>query len=130
MGFLGRRTRGDRPTTAGVPEAVLDDGDRARLLAAGESDVVRTWSHFWYCDDERDAERVVPTMRERGWRITRMARAVDASGWVIVATRDDVVTPAVIRSTRAFFAGLAARVAGGEYDGWEFAGSGTSAIAV
>lgn len=128
MGFLGRRTRGDRPGAV-ASEIELPGDDRERLRGVDDGDV-RTWSHYWYCDDERDARSVLPAMRERGWRITRLARAVDASGWVVVATRDDVVTPAVVRAARAFFAGLAATVTGGEYDGWELVGSGRAAVAV
>lgn len=103
----------DRATSADAKQLALMDGlfDLARP---------QSWRQFWYCATQDGATGAATRMRADGWHVDRIGRAVEGTGWAIVADRDDlVVTSAAVSNARTFFVALAAQAAGGEYDGWE-----------
>ena len=123
--FSRRRTSvGEAASAASVGSpGDVDPEDRAKLLelaARSDLSVPCRLTHFWYCAAEEDARVAAANMREHGWRIIRLGRAVDGTGWAVAADQEaTVLTESAVAQARRFFTGLALQVDGGEYDGWE-----------
>src|SRR3954447_9158373 len=71
--------------------------------------------HFLYLPTPNDADTVARALDRDGWS-TSIEESEDA--WLITASRTYVLTPEVVRDTRAQLSKLVARHAG-VYDGWE-----------
>lgn len=80
----------------------------------------RHWVHYLYCGDEVAARLAAVDIKGAGWAIKRVDEAAKGPGWVVIAERHRaVISASTVRDARAFFETVAARVPGGEYDGWE-----------
>lgn len=118
MRLFGRRTqRSNTPASTGN----ADDDAALRAIAAQSSLLThRHWIQYLYCRDEAAARTAAEEIKAGGWKIRRADKAAKGAGWVVVAERyGAIVSPAAVRDARIFFEGVAARVADGEYDGWD-----------
>lgn len=121
MTAMGKIWEFGRRTSGSAGEALLTAADRASLATvSGAVTTARPWLHFWYCDTERDARAAADRMRESGWGIRRLGRAVGEDGWAVIAVRTvSVIDERTVSDARRFFTDLARRHHG-DYDGWEY----------
>lgn len=96
----------------------LDDETMKQLALQGVNfDLPRDWVHYVYCETAEDADSIALVAGAAGWTVRRAATSPG-----IVASRDDTpVNGQTVPEVRGFFEGLASRVKGGDYDGWEAA---------
>jgi regulator of ribonuclease activity B len=114
--FKKRERRGQAYAT-GHP---LDDAQLAEIAARSDLTSPRHWIHYLYCRDEVAARIAAAEVTAGGWEIQGVHAAAQGPGWLVIAELHGAVTsPAAVRDARSFFESLAARVDGGDYDGWE-----------
>lgn len=97
-------------------------GDDALLTEiAKHSDLgrPREWTHYLHCADQGAAIKAAAEIQDGGWELQLVDRSTERPGWVVIAERHTVTSPAAVREARAFFEQVASHVDGGEYDGWE-----------
>ena len=104
-------------------ESSGDAADDALLQQiAKRSDLTRPrhWLHYVYFAGEDGARAAAGEAKAAGWTLQTVDVAATGDGWVVIAEQHGVVlTPSRVAEARDFFQGLAARHAGGDYDGWE-----------
>jgi hypothetical protein len=99
---------------------VGDDALLAQIAARSDLETPRHWVHYLYCADERAAKTAASAIAAGGWALQRVDEAAQGPGWVGIAERHGAVTSAdAVREARLFFEAVAAKVPGGDYDGWE-----------
>jgi hypothetical protein len=70
--------------------------------------------------DEPQAHSAAQVIAAAGWQIQRVDVAAGGiPGWVVIAEKQAVTTPAAVRDARTFFEGVADAYGRGDYDGWE-----------
>lgn len=114
MALFGRKPK---PQPAFPPTGnPLDDLTMQQLAIHGaDFNVPRDWVHYVYCQTDEGAAELETVASAAGWTVRRAA-----TGSGIIANRIDMpVNGHTVPEVRGFFEGLAARVPGGEYDGWE-----------
>jgi hypothetical protein len=80
----------------------------------------RHWVHYLYAADEPAAREAERQITAEGWQIQRVDEAAKGPGWVVIAERHDAkLSPEAVVEARRLFEGVAARIDGGDYDGWE-----------
>jgi hypothetical protein len=107
-------------STPAVTSHAGDDRLLAEIQSQSNPLAPRHWVHYLYCADEDAARDAATEIAAAGWTLQRVDVAAQRTGWVVIAEKHDVVTsPSAVRAARTFFEGVAARIDGGDYDGWE-----------
>ncbi|UOY01148.1 ribonuclease E inhibitor RraB [Blastococcus sp. PRF04-17] len=115
MRFL-RRRHARFPTTGHAGDDMLLE----QLATQSDLSAGRHWVHYLYVGDEAAARVAAGEIEAAGWVIDRVDEAAEGPGWVVIAEKHDVVvSPEAVVAARELFEGVAARVPGGDYDGWE-----------
>ena len=97
-----------------------DDRLLAEIQSRSDPLAPRHWVHYLYCADENAARHAATEIAAAGWTLQRVDVAAQGTGWVVIAEKHNVVTsPSAVCAARTFFEGVASRVEGGDYDGWE-----------
>ena len=124
--FGSRRTDDEQPPAPGQVAHfnTPDEGDRLildelRSLGADLSQP-REVLHYLYVPTESAAAEASQEARDRGYT-TEVRPAAEQAGphpWLVLATKDEVLSVESARSSRETFSEIAT-THGGEYDGWE-----------
>jgi hypothetical protein len=112
-----RRLFGRKPRDIGELDAMVI----AQLRKAGaDLRLPRDTIHYLYFPTQEGANVAAGMLRAEGLTAEAKPAAAGELPWVVIANHDYVVNDETIRAIRAV-AEDAARVGGGEYDGWEAA---------
>lgn len=116
--WFRRRAAPDAHFSTGDP---LDDELLRQIADRSPLDQPRHVIHFFECIDEAAVRALVEAAGADGWDVYWIQDPTDDHpAWSVALQRHDVVTSAAeVRATRLYFDGLAARIPGVEYDGWE-----------
>jgi hypothetical protein len=97
-----------------------DDELLGHISERSDLNTPRHWIHYLYFSGERTAREAAAEIKAGGWDIQATERAAQGPGWVVIAEKHKAITsPMAVREARAYFEGIASRINGAEYDGWE-----------
>ena len=102
------------------PDPTLVERDlktlEALVRAGADLDRLLTVDHFVYVATEREARDAAAQLSKHGFAISTDERE-DGGQWVVIATRQELLSPSTIADLRNLMTSCAVRH-GGDYDGW------------
>lgn len=85
----------------------------------------RHWLQYLYFASREDAQAAFEMLSAEGWQLAGEILQMPGELWAVCAERRDrPVNDETVIAARKFFESVAARFAGGDYDGWEAAVDG------